>query len=182
MRYQTALILVTSGLSLLIAGCGAGSSLSTGSLMGGSSATQPTAEKPITPTDRALHVGATVARAQRCGFVFEPEQVRGNFLAAEQQAGTAPDALQKAQKEFDFTRQTILAAIAKDDAYCTEGRNREVKAALNRHLVGDFNPPRARAQVNVGLFEHQKRNDTFDGNKVFDTSDKKPGILGGGEE
>lgn len=181
MRYQTALILITSGLAVLLAGCGAGSSLTTGSLMGGSGSSQPAAGKPITPTDRALHVGATVARAQRCGFVFDPEQVRASFFAAEQQAGATPDVLQKVQKEFDFTRQSILTAIAKDDAYCTEGRNREVKAALNRQLAGDFSPPRPRQQVEVGLFEHQKRNEAFDGNKIFDPVERKPGILGGGE-
>jgi hypothetical protein len=107
--------------------------------------------------------------------------MRANFFAAEQQAGATPDVLQKVQKEFDFTRQSILTAIAKDEAYCTEGRNREVKAALNRQLAGDFNPPRARQQVEVGWFEHQKRNEAFDGNKVFDNTKKEPGILGGGQ-
>lgn len=179
MRQDIILILAAMGLAGTLAGCGAGSSLTTGSLVGGSGAGQPAAPKPVTASDRALHVGATVARAQRCGFVFDPEQVRASYFAAEQQAGAAPDVLQRVQKEFDFTRQNVLAAIAKDDAYCTEGRNREVKAALNRQLAGDFDPPRARAQVNVGWFDHQKRSDELDGNKLFDASQRKPGVLGG---
>ena len=101
--------------------------------------------------------------------------MRANYLAAEQQAGTPPELLQKVTREFDFTRQSVLASAAKDDTYCTEGRTREVKAALTRQLAGDFNPPQQRQQVNVGLFDHQKRDKPFDGQKVFDASQKKAG-------
>ena len=179
MRKSTIAIL---GLSCLAAagvgGCGAGNSLTTGSLLGGGAA-QPTPPKPVTSSDRALYVASTVARAQRCGYFFDPEQVRTGYLAAEQQAGTPPDVLQKVTREFDFTRQSVLAAAAKDDNYCTEGRTREVKAALTRQLAGDFNPPQKRQELSVGWFEHQKRDAPFDGQKVFDASQKKAGPIGG---
>lgn len=170
-----------AGLALIgtMAACGAGSSLTTGSLVGGSSSSQPPAPKPVTSTDRALYVATNVARAQRCGYYFDPEQVRTSFLAAEQQAGTPPDQMQKVTREFDFTRQTVLNAIVKDEGYCTEGRNREVKAALTRQLAGDFNPPRARSEVNIGLFDHRKKDAEFDGNKVFEPARGRPGILSG---
>src|SRR5262249_5405110 len=109
------------------------------------------------------------------GFYFDPEQVRTSYLAAEQQGGTPPDLLQKVTREFDYTRQSVLAAAAKDDSYCTEGRTREVKAALTRQLAGDFNPPQKRQDVSVGWFEHQKREQPFNGQKVFDASQKKAG-------
>lgn len=154
-----------------LAGCSLGNGLTTGSLSG---AGGPPEVKPVTPSDRALYVSATVARAQRCGFYFDPDQVRASYLAAEAQAGTPPETVQKITREFDFTRQSITAAAAKDDAYCTEGRSREVKAALNRQLAGDFNPPQKR-EVNIGLFDHQRRDQPFDGQKVFDASQKKLG-------
>lgn len=171
------MILAAASLAGLLSACGAGSSLTTSSIMG-SGKSEPAPPKPVTASDRALYVGANVARAQRCGFFFDPEQLRANYLAAEQAAGTPPDLLQKVTREFDFTRQTVLAAAAKDDGYCTEGRNREVKAALTRQLAGDFNPPQRRQELNVGWFEHQRREQSFDGNKVFDASQKRQQPIG----
>jgi hypothetical protein len=175
---------ILSGLALAAAtvavgGCGAGSGLSTGSLIGGPAASAAAGPKPVTASDRALYVAANVARAQRCGFYFDPEQVKANFVAAEQQAGTAPEVMPKVIKEYDFTRQSVLAGTANDPAYCTEGRTREVKAVLTRQLAGDFNPPQKRQDVNVGWFDHQKQNAPLDGNKVFDSSSKKQGPIGG---
>ena len=78
------------------------------------------------------------ARAQRCGFVFEPEQLKQGWLASESQAGTPPDQIQNVTREYDYTRTTVFNAIARDDGYCTEGRAREVKGHLTRHLAGDY--------------------------------------------
>ncbi len=161
-----------------VAGCGGGSSLSTGSLIGGPDAAQA-APKPVTASDRAVYTAANVARAQRCGFYFDPEQVKANYLASEQQAGTSPDAMPKLTKEYDATRQAVLSATANDSAYCTEGRTREVKATLTRQLAGDFNPPQKRQDLNVGWFDHQKSTAPLDGNRVFDASQKKQGPVGG---
>ena len=117
MRDKTSTILCLLGLAGMLAGCGIGSSLSTGSVLGGSQTAAAPAPKPISPSERALYVGATVARAQRCGFYFEPEQVKASYIAAESQAGTPPEIVQKATKEFDFTRQSILlvSSIAPTD-------------------------------------------------------------------
>lgn len=164
------MILALGSLATVVAGCGNGGGLSTSSIMGGSSA--PAGPKPVTASERALYVGANVARAQRCGFVFDPEQVRANYLSAEAQTGTPPDQVQKVTKEFDYTRQNVLAAVVKDDTYCTEGRNREVKAALTRYLAGEFNPPQRQQALDVKWNEHQAQRGTFKGEDVFDRANK----------
>lgn len=163
-----------------IAGCGSGAGLSTGSLIGGpgSAPSAPAGPKPITASDRAVYVAANVARAQRCGFYFDPAQVKANYIASEQQAGTPPDAMPRLEKEYDTTRQAVLAAIVNDAGYCTDGRTREVKAQLARQLAGDFNPPQRRQDVDVSWFDHQKKTAPLDGTKVFDASQKKQGPIG----
>lgn len=161
-----------------ITGCGSGSGLSTGSLIGGPGSA-PAAPKPVTASDRAVYVAANVARAQRCGFYFDPAQVKANYIASEQQAGTPPDAMPRLEKEYDTTRQAVLAATVNDAGYCTEGRTRDVKAQLARQLAGDFNPPQKRQEADVSWFDHQKKTVPLDGTKVFDASQKKQGPIGG---
>lgn len=169
MRQIFSTILGLGLVATLLAACGNSGGLSTSSILGSGSSTPP-APKPVTASDRALYVGATVARAQRCGFVFDPEQVRANFISAESQAGTPADQVQKVTREFDFTRKSVLDSAAKDETYCTEVRTREVKAALGRHLAGDFSPPQRRPQVDVSWHEHQTKRDTFKGEDVFERS------------
>lgn len=173
-----ALAVAAAGLAGSLAGCSGGSGLSTGSLIGGAGAA-PAGPRPVTASDRAVYTAANVARAQRCGFYFDPEQVKANYTASEQQAGTPTETMQKVLKEYDVTRQAVLSATANDSGYCTEGRTREVKATLSRQLAGDFNPPQKRQDVNVGWFDHQKQNAPLDGNKVFDASSKKQGPISG---
>lgn len=165
-------VILSAGACLALAGCGASNALTTGSVLGGGSSgpAQVQAPQTVTPSDRAVYVAANVARAQRCGFFFDAEQVKASFLAAEQASGTAPDMMQKITREFDTTRAQLAPVIARDEGYCTEGRNREVKAALTRQLAGDFNPPRSRQDVNIGMFDHQKKNAPMDGEAVFDRS------------
>jgi hypothetical protein len=163
-------ILAACGLAGMLAGCGASTSLLGGSK---SETAQIEPPKPATPSERALYVAATVARAQRCGFYFEPEQLRANYLAAETQAGAPPEIMQKVTREFDYTRQSIVTAVAKEEGYCTEGLTREVKAALSRQLAGDFDPPRKRQEINVGWYEHQYKGGKFNGEAVFDKSIKQ---------
>jgi hypothetical protein len=145
-----------------VAGCGSGSGtssgLTTGSLFGSNEkaadvtpAALP-APKPVTASERTVQVAATTARAQRCGFHFDAEQLRANFMAAEEQAGTPPDQMQKVAKEFDATRSTVTGTIGRDEDYCTEGRAREIKTSLSRHLAGDYNPAQNRRMAGGGGF------------------------------
>lgn len=151
----TALPLIATAL----AGCGLGSSLSTGSILGGGQANAgvPKEPPPITAVDRLAQVAATSARAERCGFNFNPDRLRESFLAAEMSQPGAPSDL--AQK-YDFTRKGVIAATVSDDTYCTEGRTRIIKADLTRHLAGDYNPLR-KQQVDLsgmkGDYDYRSR-------------------------
>lgn len=179
MSYRRPTILAALAATVALAGCGAGASLSTGSLGGQKAAPGP---KPVTASDRALYVATTVARAQRCGFYFNPDEVKANYLAAEAQAGTPPEVVQKVTKEFDYARGTVASAAAEDEGYCTEGKTREVKAALTRQIAGDFNPPQSKQQMDVSWFDsNTRRPEKFDTEAIFDESKRKPRSMGGDE-
>src|SRR3989304_9344986 len=47
------------------------------------------------PLARPIQVGWTSARASHCGFIFDPDQLRSNYLASEAQAGGTPGQMQK---------------------------------------------------------------------------------------
>ena len=174
-------MILSSGVCFALAGCGASNALTTGSLFGGGSngPAQVQAPKVVTPSDRAVYVAANITRAQRCGFFFDPDQVKASFIAAEQAAGATPDVMQKITRDFDTTRAQLAPVIAKDDAYCTEGRTREVKAALTRQLAGDFNPPQRRQDLNISILEHQKKDGgPLDGEAIFEKRRSQP-TMGG---
>lgn len=145
MRESASSLLIACGAAVLLAACGAGSALTTGSLFGGPKEAEATVAppKPVTQADRLAQVAATSARAQRCAFYFDPNQLKASYLASEQ-AETSPEQMQKLDREFDGLRAKVLGALASDDGYCTEGRNRDIKASLTRHLAGDFNPPQVK--------------------------------------
>ncbi len=150
--------------ALALAGCGS-SALTTASLTGGSepavagtaatgsTAALPAAPPPSDPTSRAIQVGATSARASRCGFYFDPAKLRSNFLAAEASQGAAPDQLQKIEREYDHIRGAVLKATTAEADYCSKSRASEIKTDLNRHLAGDFTPtPKKQEAQGGGLF------------------------------
>jgi hypothetical protein len=178
MRDSLLTALAIASLTAVIAGCGSGGGLTTGSIFGGSSdasASQVAAPKPTTPTDRALQVAAVSARAQRCGFNFDAEQLKQSYLASEAQAGTPPDQIQKVTKEYDYTRSSVWSTVARDDGYCTEGRAREVKASLTRHLAGDFTPPVARGAGGsiLDTAGQGRSREVFNPDGVFDRTQKQ---------
>ena len=84
---------------LLLAACGSSApSLSTGSLFGSKAdaatpIAAPPPPPPATPEQRAAQVGATSARAVKCGYNFDPAKLKTSFLTAEAQSGTAVDQL-----------------------------------------------------------------------------------------
>lgn len=148
--YYAALPLV----GLVLAGCGNGAGLTTGSLFGSGGATAAQAgPPPVTPTDRALQVSTTSARAERCGFYFDPARLRTNFLTAEAQSGLGGSEMQKIEREYDTIRTKLAAAIAPDAGFCTEAKAREIKADLTRHLAGDFSPAKKAAPAGGGWFD-----------------------------
>lgn len=128
--------------AVLLVGCSntASNLLSTGSLGSSGQAQQASATQPAvaTPTDRALQVVATSARAQKCGYRFDPAALRQAYLQSEAARGTDVLAIQKATDSYDFTSVKIAKAIAADATYCSPGRTRTIKTSLSRYLSGDF--------------------------------------------
>jgi len=173
--HLTGLLLAT----LALAGCGS-SGISTGSLLGegGASAAQAQAPAPVvTPTDRALQVSTTSARAERCGFYFDPARLRASFLAAEAQSGVAGGDMQKIEREYDTIRAKLVAVIGADKNFCTEAKAREIKKDLTRHLAGDFSPPARQAVAGGGWFEDMqnapKQREVINRDFLTDPSAKK---------
>jgi hypothetical protein len=125
-----------------LAGCGASlPSVSTGSLFGGSSAPAAPAAPPNDPTARALQVGTTAARAQKCGFNFDPVKLRTQFLAAEGAALTNPGDADKLGQVYDTAYRGVGKAVAgQGEGYCNSTKTTKIKTALNRHLAGDYTP------------------------------------------
>jgi len=145
-----------------VAGCSSNPlpSLTTGSLFGskpdaaaaaaapagtaapGVAAAAPVANGPKNdPTSRTLQVSRIAARAQRCGFNFDPVRLKGNFMAAEgAQPGADATQLGKLDQTYDSAFRGTLKATTKDEDYCTDARNGHIKAELARHLAGDYTP------------------------------------------
>ena len=165
------LITVVSG---LLAGCGASAGMSTGSLFGASNTNAP--PKPVTPMDRTIYVASTTAKAQRCGYYFDPVQLKSNYLASETQAGLAPADLQKLSQAYDKVHKQISVSAGASENYCNSGVNHQVKAALNRQLAGDFTPPSSKPKVGPTLFDKLNQGGQekkFDGQDVFDRAEGK---------
>ena len=153
MKLHAAALLLAA---LALTGC-SGTGITTGSLLGdggaGAGATQAAAPPVATPTDRALQVSATSARAERCGFFFDPTRLRANFLATEAQSGLAGPDMQKVEREYDTIHAKLAAVIAADKSFCTDAKAREIKKDLTRHLAGDFSPSARQTAATGGFFE-----------------------------
>jgi hypothetical protein len=107
---------------------------------GASTETEARNMRPDDPLARPTQVGWTSARATRCGFVFNPQQLRANYLSAESRYGHSPQQMQKIQKAYDYTRESVLITINDDPAYCNKERLDAIRADLNRYLAGDYSP------------------------------------------
>ncbi len=93
-----------------------------------------------TPTNRALQVAGTSARAQKCGYNFDPVKLRTQFLAAE--SATDPASIDQLSKIYDTAYNGVTKAIAgQGENYCSKDKVATIKSALTRHLAGDYVPP-----------------------------------------
>lgn len=162
-----ALAIACAGLALALGACSSSSGLTTGTLLGGSKPKEPAPPPPETPTDRAIHAGTTAARAQRCGYVFDPAAVRQGYLAYEAQQGTAGDPLAKAEKAYDYTLGSITKTITADQDYCTDDRTASIKRDLGQVLAGDYSTPGRKTVANVGWWNADRSADKLDREKVF---------------
>jgi hypothetical protein len=185
-KFQTKLLLPIAA-AMIVAGCsggGNGAGLTTASILDGAG---PSTEGPKVAADdplaRPIQVGWTVARAQKCGFNFDPVKVRSSFLASEAQRGLAGDQLGKIEKSYDQTVTTVRANVAGDEEYCTDKRSAAIKTDLQRHLAGDFSPklqePAKKAASSGGWFEGwggEPEEKKFDPKNIWkELEDKKNG-------
>ncbi|MGA7457330.1 MAG: hypothetical protein WBW51_08460 [Methyloceanibacter sp.] len=92
------------------------------------------------PLARPTQVAWTSARASHCGFIFDPAQLRANYMAAEMQAGNTPEQMEKIERAYDFTLQSVTATIRDDLRYCSQERTAAIRKDLNRYLAGDYTP------------------------------------------
>ena len=124
---KTARLCLMALATVSLGGCGASlPSLTTGAVFGGGAAAKPAIQND--PTSRAMEVGATSARAIKCGYNFDPAKLKNQFLTAE-----------------------TLAAKGAD--YCSKAKTDKIKEALNRHLAGDYTPsPPEPVEQDEGLF------------------------------
>ncbi|HEX2447416.1 MAG TPA: hypothetical protein VHK26_04425 [Methyloceanibacter sp.] len=95
---------------------------------------------PEDPLARPTQVAWTSARASHCGFIFNPAQLRSNYMASEVQAGKTPEQMQKIEEAYDYTLQSIAATIKDDPRYCSTERTAAIRKDLNRYLAGDYAP------------------------------------------
>ena len=101
---------------------------------------------PQDPLARPIQVAWTSARASHCGFVFNPDQLRSNFMAAEARAGASPEQMAKIERSFDYTLQSVASTIKDNLNYCNNDRTAAIRRDLNRYLSGDYTPSARMAQ------------------------------------
>ncbi len=146
-------------------------SLTTGSLAANPAASEPE-QKVATPVDRALHVAATSARAQKCGYFFDPAKLRDSYLANETQRGATPEVLAQVAQSYDFTQTRVAASIKNSATFCSQSQTAEIRGSLQRALAGDFEPaPKAKEVADVGWFgnfEASQGREDFNRDHIYD--------------
>ena len=149
-------VLAVALTAALLGGCGASLPNTTGSLFGGNT---PQAAPAVAQNDnvaRAMQVGGTAARAQKCGFNFDTNKLRMQFLAAE--GATAPGDIAKTTQIYDSAYRGVAKALsARSEDYCSQVKSTAIKNALARHMSGDYTADAASsggegAETSAGLF------------------------------
>ncbi len=164
---------------------GIGSGVSTASVLGEAPASASGDNPGITKADpmaRPVQVAWTSARAQKCGFNFDPAKLKAAYLAAEQRQGVQPAQLASYERAYDMTVTRVRDNIRSPQEYCTDRQSGAIKADLSRHLAGDYAPnfPADRALAQKTLWEQFAGNeaaDKFDNRKIWQQlEDRKNGV------
>lgn len=171
----------------VLGGCGSSgspqSNLSTASILGEAPAAASGETPGITrddPMARPVQVAWTSARAQKCGFNFDPSKLRANFLAYEQGTGADANRMTNVTKSYDMTVDKIKSTIGNAETYCTDRNGAVIKADLTRHLAGNYEPnfpeEKKKAGGIFGNLGDETKPDKFDPNTIWqDLKDKKDG-------
>jgi hypothetical protein len=161
------------------------SGLSTASILGESPAGASGDRPGITrddPMAQPVQVAWTSARAQKCGFNFDPAKLKANYMAAEQRAGADAARMGQIDKTYEMTVTRIKATIPAADSYCTDRQAQLIKADLNRHLAGDYsaNFPEDKKVAEGNIFTKtadQTKHDQFNRDTFWrDYENKKNGV------
>jgi hypothetical protein len=149
---RNAKFILLAAIAMSLAGCGATLPKlpTTGSLLGGSNTAKENRD-PNDPLARAMGVGATSARALKCGYNFDPGKLKSQYLASE--AAAAPALGDKLSRVYDTAFAGVTRVISdkeKDEEYCTPDRTTRIKDALTRNLAGDYKPPPSEAPEDSG--------------------------------
>lgn len=96
--------------------------------------------KPEDPLARPIQVAWTSARAAHCGFMFDPEKLKADYLVDERRRGRDPYQLQRLLEAYDYTRESVMDSIQGDPNYCNKARTDAIRADLRRYLAGDYAP------------------------------------------
>ncbi len=141
--HRASLVFAAALILGVLAGCGAVDrmrGITTSSSEGASTEQAARNVSPENPLARPIQVGWTSARASHCGFVFNPDQLRADFLASEARSGVPPEMMPKIEHAYDYTRQSVAETIKDDIGYCTKDRTAAIRRDLNRYLAGDYEP------------------------------------------
>lgn len=112
----------------------------TGTEGGVSTDTQARYVKPEDPLARPIQTAWTSARAKHCGFMFDPERLKADYLADEQRRGADATKLASLAKSYDYTFESVTATISEDPNYCNPERLAAIRVDLKRYLSGDYAP------------------------------------------
>jgi hypothetical protein len=143
------LTIAASGLALamvLAGGCSGGNSasgISTASILDGKAGAgsgEVVNIKPDDPAAKSVQVAWTAARAQKCGYNFDAARLKANYLAAEAREGAQQAQLAVFEKTYDSTFVNVGNNLKGDEGYCSERRTAAIKADLQRHLAGNYQP------------------------------------------
>lgn len=130
-------------------------------------------------TSRPLAVAWTSARAKRCGFSFDPAKLRTLYLAYETKQGATGEGYAKIEKAYDTSYRVTLEKVSSDPNYCTEQKQRQIKADLERHLIGDYSanlpPPKRAAACKSWLgCASSDSEEAFDSNRFWREKESEP--------
>lgn len=133
-----ALAVAAAAFAVLLAGCSSVEKV-TGKI-GANPEKEARNVAPEDPLARPMQVGWTSARASHCGFIFDPNQLRADYLASEARAGKTPQEIAKLERAYDYTRESVAKTIKTDLSYCSKERTAAIRRDLNRYLAGDYTP------------------------------------------
>lgn len=149
-------------LAIVLSACSSGTSgISTGSLLSGK------AKQTDMPTERAMQVAATSARASQCGYNFDPAKLKASYLAFETAQGANPDQMGKLDKTFEYTRGSVAKRMADPDEYCNDEQTAKIKSDLTRHMAGDFSLTQRAETSLLDSLKGGSSNQPWDKQKAF---------------